>query len=268
MTTATKTPPKQTAVRSPITKSAAEIDKLLAEAEQARAAAVESLSASREYDANVVTAGLEQKKIAHLIEQSRVEAECAKLTLNDLQRSERFRSVSDVFNATFQFDDPVTSKSVRACLSTLVAWQRSSPKTPITLNISTDGGSVIDGLHLIDGILAIRRGGTTVNTVALGLCASMGVPILCAGERRYMGKYATLLLHEGSLGAVGTRGEVEDTVAMSDKLFLRCLQLMSERAMPINPSTTVTFLKKFVKRKDVTLTADESLALGIVDEIL
>lgn len=266
MTTAT-TPTKRRTEKTTAERSSeainAEVEKLLAEAEDARASA-------REHDANVATQLLEQEKTKHLIESARIESACAALTLQELERTESFRRVNDLFyhKKTYHFDTIVTEKSVRACLATLVAWARSEPGCEITLNLSTDGGSIIDGLHLIDGILAIRRDGCKVNTVALGMCASMGVPILSAGETRYMGKYATLLLHEGSLGAVGTRGEVEDTVALSDKLSQRCFELMAERAMPLNKATTVAFLKKFVKRRDISLTSQEALSLGLVDEIL
>ncbi len=264
MTTGTKSPTKTTGARARVvTKEErdATIRKTLAEAASAEAQA-------REHDALADSAKLEQELVKHQIESARIEAAAGAITLDQLQRTESFQKVSDIFFRSYRFDDVVSERSVRQAMTTMTAWHRSDSGCDMTLYLSSPGGGVVEGLSMIDGLLDLRRNGHKITTVALGLCASMSVFIAQAGDHRQMGKYATLLLHEGSLGAVGSRAEVEDTVKMTDKLMGSCWSLLAERTQPINPKTTVAFWKKFVQRKDISLTAQESLELGLVDEIL
>ena len=65
-------------------------------------------------------------------------------------------------------------------------WER----TPIKLYINSFGGSVYDGLALID---VIKRSKTPVHTICIGSCMSMGLWIWLAGSKRFIGKYSTYI---------------------------------------------------------------------------
>lgn len=246
----------------------ASVKKTTAEAELAAANAEQALAAAREHDANTALAKLNAKHMQHLIEHARIEANVAAIALAKCEREERFAKVHDLYHRSYTFDTPVSERSVKLCISTLTAWSRDEPGCGITLYLNSPGGDIVEGFALIDFIVDLRKRGHHVRTVALGMAASMSAVILQAGDERIMGANALLLIHEGSLGAIGSFGEVEDRVKLMEKLHARIYALFAARALPINDKTTAAFLKKQSKRTDWWLDSDEALALGLIDSVL
>jgi len=70
-------------------------------------------------------------------------------------------------------------------------------------------------MALYDYVRGLRRQGHHVTTSSLGYAASMAGILLQVGDKRIMGAESWLLIHEGSFGAVGSVGQVEDTVEWS-----------------------------------------------------
>lgn len=68
-------------------------------------------------------------------------------------------------------------------------WERK----PIKLFINSFGGSVYDGLALVD---VIKQSKTPVHTISIGSSMSMGFWIYLAGHKRYVGENATLMFHD------------------------------------------------------------------------
>ena len=68
-------------------------------------------------------------------------------------------------------------------------WERK----PIKLFINSFGGSVYDGLALVD---VIKQSKTPVHTISIGSSMSMGLWIYLAGHKRYIGENATLMFHD------------------------------------------------------------------------
>lgn len=68
-------------------------------------------------------------------------------------------------------------------------WERK----PIMLFINSFGGSVYDGLALVD---VIKQSKTPVYTISIGSSMSMGFWIYLAGHKRYVGEHATLMFHD------------------------------------------------------------------------
>ena len=68
-------------------------------------------------------------------------------------------------------------------------WERK----PIRLFINSFGGSVYDGLALVD---VIKQSKTPVHTISIGSSMSMGFWIYLAGHQRYVGEHATLMFHD------------------------------------------------------------------------
>lgn len=68
-------------------------------------------------------------------------------------------------------------------------WKRE----PIKLFINSFGGSVYDGLSLID---VIKQSKTPVYTISIGSSMSMGFWIYLAGHKRFVGEHATLMFHD------------------------------------------------------------------------
>lgn len=78
-------------------------------------------------------------------------------------------------------------------------------REPITLYLSSLGGSVYDGFAIYD---LIRASPSPVIVYANGKIMSMGVIILLAGDKRYAAKNTRFMMHSLSHG---TLGKVRDT---------------------------------------------------------
>jgi ATP-dependent protease ClpP protease subunit len=102
----------------------------------------------------------------------------------------------------------------------------------------------------------------TINTIGYGMAASMGGVILQVGTTRAMGSNALMLLHEGSMGAIGDFGKVEDRVALMKLMHQRILALFVERS-----NVSKRFITSKSHRTDWYLTADECLKHSFVDTI-
>lgn len=167
----------------------------------------------------------------------------------------------------YVFDSEVGSTSVSKCIGQLNRWHRQDPECSIEFQINSPGGSIFDGFHLIDYISALRRQGHHVTMVGYGMVASMAGVLMQAADTRVLGANAFMLIHEGSLGAVGDFGNVEDRVKLMEQFHERILYLFEERAKPINSKTTARFIRNRWQRRDWWIPAQDCLSLGFVDEV-
>lgn len=70
-------------------------------------------------------------------------------------------------------------------------------REPIKLFINSFGGSVYDGLAVVD---VIKNSKTPVYTISIGSSMSMGLWMFMAGHKRLIGENATLMFHDISCG--------------------------------------------------------------------
>lgn len=235
----------------------AEIKKLEAEARRAEAEADKFAADAR-------------KANAEALEQDHKTAVVALMREREEEKRARERHADTYAKRTYRFVSEVTELSVTRCMGQLDAWVHESGE-PITIVFDSPGGSVIDGFHLFDHILAIREDGVEIKTVARGYAASMGGILLQAGDTRVMGPNATLMLHEVSFGAHGKIGDVEDTVEMAKMYWARGLDIFAERCKGAGPEATKRLsraqLDRRSNRKNWWINAKDALAFGLVDEI-
>jgi ATP-dependent Clp protease protease subunit len=99
--------------------------------------------------------------------------------------------------------DEINSTTVKAIINNIMeinadddlkeADYRDWERRPIKLFINSFGGSVYDGLSLVD---IIKQSKTPVHTISVGSSMSMGFWIYLAGHERYVGENATLMFHD------------------------------------------------------------------------
>src|SRR6476620_7638718 len=77
----------------------------------------------------------------------------------------------------------------------------------ISLYINSPGGSVYDGMAIYDTMQFVKN---DVATIALGMAASMGQMLLCAGAKgkRYALPHARIMMHQASGGIGGTAADI------------------------------------------------------------
>jgi ATP-dependent Clp endopeptidase proteolytic subunit ClpP len=195
------------------------------------------------------------------------EAEVAAIVRRTKEREEKAELAKDTHHHVYVFDKSVSEGSVKECVNVLTRWSRQDPQCDIELQINSPGGSIFDGLALVDFLRDLEAKGHNITTLAFGMAASMGGVLLQVGTKRVMGANAMLLIHEGSLGAIGDFGQVEDRINLMKLFHDRILDLFVDRAQPINKSTTKAFIKKNWARKDWWIPSHEALKLGFVDEV-
>ena len=131
--------------------------------------------------------------------------------------------------------------------------------TPIIhLHLNTGGGSVYAAFAAVDTIRNLK---SKVYTYVDGYCASAGTLISSVGNKRFVGMYSQMLIHQLSGEMYGKFSEMEDQMFNSTAL----MKVLKE------------FYKKYTKmpmkkldellKKDISLTADECVLYGLVDEI-
>ncbi len=129
-------------------------------------------------------------------------------------------------------------------------------KLPIFLYINSPGGSVIDGLEIIDTMNFIKP---KVGTICTGMAASMGFAILSSGEKgmRYSLPNTSLMAHRVSSGARGVIQDMEVSFEHSKFLDTKLANMISTN---IGMDT-----KKYLKAvdRDKWLTPEEGLTFGV-----
>lgn len=172
------------------------------------------------------------------------------------------QTYTDEENNLYRFSKDVCHHSVQACMSRLTEWHRKDPKCAIEIVFSSPGGSIVDGFELFDFIQYLRSEGHLITTGSLGMAASMAGILLQAGDVRWIGHQAWLMIHRAAFGAIGKTYEIEDEVRLVKRIEERVLDIFTSRS-----KLTKRRLKTNWDRKDWWIDADECLDLGLVDEI-
>ena len=222
----------------------------------------EEVRTKKEIEVDILLKKAEIKKVEG--EARKAEAEAYKEELEAKKAKEDYekRLAGDKENFLYRFSGDVRGSSVNACMTTLTQWARRSPKCDIEIVFSSPGGSIIDGFELFDFLQDLRGRGHKVTTGSLGMAASMAGILLQAGEVRWIGHQAWVMIHRAAFGAIGKTFEIEDEVKYVKRIEERCLGIFTSRS-----KLTKQKIKRNWDRKDWWIDADEWLAMGLVDEI-
>jgi len=143
----------------------------------------------------------------------------------------------------------------------LLFLQHEDPDKEISLYINSPGGSITSGLAIFDTMQLISP---PVSTIAVGMTASMGTILLCAGTkgRRYALPNATIHIHQPWGGVQGQAADIEIEARRILRERERLNRILSER--------TGQPLKRIMKDTDRNywMTASEAVEYGLVDEVL
>ena len=134
---------------------------------------------------------------------------------------------------------------------------------PVTVFISSPGGSVNAGLMIYDLIVGSR---VPVATVCLGEAASIAAVILAAGHKgmRCILPHSTVMIHEPLIpeGVGGSASEFNRVAEKLNKTRLLMAKLLAERT----GKTEEEMLEAI--SYDHFMNAEESLAFGMIDRVI
>ena len=197
-------------------------------------------------------------------EKTKIETEDLKRTLERAKFNDNYDDTRDFFNGFFRFDSEVDEATIANWVHTLRRFERIYPQRPITIELCSGGGSIIDGFAFFDEILRLRKAGHHVTIRVRGNAASMAAVILQAADVRQCGPNAFIMLHRAAFGAIGSAYEVEDTLDFVKKLEKRIIGIFINRT-----GKPVEDIEKFFsQRKDIWFDAEEALAAGLIDEVV
>ena len=217
---------------------------------------------SKEIAAEIAKTEAETRKTLAEAVKAESEAALAVLEAGDEERKHKRAAASDERNHLYRFGGEVNKSTVSGCIRRLTEWSRITPECDIEIIFSSPGGSIIDGFELFDFLQDLRSKGHHITTGTLGMAASMAGILLQAGDVRWVGGQAWIMIHRAAFGAFGKTYEVEDEVEFVKRIEGRILDIFTARS-----KLTKQKIKRNWDRKDWWISADEGLEMQLVDEI-
>lgn len=158
--------------------------------------------------------------------------------------------------------DQVTPETANLVVAQLIFLANEDPKKDIKFYINSPGGSVYDGLAIIDTMNYIQP---DVQTIGIGLQASMGAMLLSCGTKgkRFILPNARVMIHQPSYGA-GQAKVTDQEIELREGLYLK--KTLAE----ILAKQTGQKLEQVEKDmdRDYWMSAEGAKKYGIVDEII
>ena len=156
---------------------------------------------------------------------------------------------------------PIDDHVANLIVAQLLYLEHEDPDKDINLYIHSPGGAAYSALAIYDTMQLIKP---DVSTICVGLAASAGTVLLCAGAKgkRYALPNATIQMHQAVGGASGEATSVE--------IAARELLRVQDAIRKIISKHTEQPLEKIAHDtdRDLWLSAEQAVEYGIVDEIL
>ena len=155
----------------------------------------------------------------------------------------------------------VTDQVANRICAQLLLLAAEDPERDINLYINSPGGSVSSGMAIYDTMQFVEN---DVATIAMGLAASMGQLLLCAGTRgtRYALPHARIMMHQPSGGVGGTAADI----AIQAEQMIYTKKMFQER-VSVHTGQSIEQIEADSDR-DRWFTAQEALEYGFIDHVI
>ena len=208
---------------------------------------------------------LELREKRATTEKAEVELAREKIYLSSQKREQKRKVKSDPERyGRFKFNAEVTQVNVEVFTDQLERWSRLNPGKPLTVVLTSPGGSVLAGWGLYDTLRTLSSQGHHITTQVRGYAASMGAVLLQAGDTRLVGAESYVMLHEVSSVAYGKLHEIKDQSKFTRKLNTRIFEVIADRT---DGKWTGESLYDWAKAKDRWVSASECISQGFADRV-
>ncbi len=155
----------------------------------------------------------------------------------------------------------VDQTSANLICAQLLLLEAEDPDRDVFLYINSPGGSVTDGLAIYDTMQFVR---CDVSTICLGLAASMGQFLLCAGApgKRFALPHSRILMHQPSGQMQGQAADI--AIQAEQTVYLK--RMMAER-IAFHTGQPVERIEADSDR-DRWFTAEEAREYGFIDRVI
>ena len=162
--------------------------------------------------------------------------------------------------------EDVNPTSASLVIAQLLFLESEDPDKEIFLYINSPGGSITDGMGIVDTMNYIK---CPVTTICVGLAASFGAVLLANGEKgkRFATPNSEILIHQPLIGGQGggISGQATEIKIHADHMIRtreKLNKLLSEKTgQPIEQ------IEKDTER-DHYMSAQEALEYGLIDGIM
>ena len=155
----------------------------------------------------------------------------------------------------------ITQESAHAVIMQLRYLSLADPGKEIRVYINSPGGEVTSGLAIYDAMQAVA---CPVNTVCVGLAASMAAILFSSGGKREMQPHSRIMIHDPLIsGGVGGNALKIDSIARD---LMQTRQTVAEILARHTGHSLETVLEKTAT--DCYFDADEAIAWGLADRVI
>ena len=160
--------------------------------------------------------------------------------------------------------EEVNATTASLVIAQLLFLESEDPDKEISLYLNTPGGSITDGMGIVDTMNYIK---CPVSTICIGMAASMGSVLLACGEKgkRFATPNSEILIHQPLIAGGGLSGQTTEIKIHADHMVKtreKLNKILSDRTgQPIDVINRDT-------ERDHYMTAEEALAYGLIDGIL
>ena len=181
------------------------------------------------------------------------------------ERPVNFREV-DVFSRLMMdriifLGTPIDDYIANIIQAQLLFLESADAKRDIQIYVNSPGGSVYAGLGIYDTMQWIS---SDVATICVGMAASMGAVLLCAGAdgKRTGLKHSRVMIHQPLGGAQGQASDIEITAKEIQKLKKELYEIIAYHSKQPYEKVWAD------SDRDYWMIADEAKAYGMIDEVL
>jgi ATP-dependent Clp protease, protease subunit len=158
-------------------------------------------------------------------------------------------------------NDEVNHMTASLVVAQMLHLAYEDPKKDIQFYINSPGGSVTDGLAIYDTMNFIKP---DVQTICVGLAASMGAFLLSAGTKgkRFALPHSKIMIHQPSSG---TRGKITD-MQIDLEESIRTKKQLNE-LLAKHTGQKLSKIENDVER-DFWMQATDAKAYGVIDDVI
>jgi len=183
-----------------------------------------------------------------------------------IERSSRGERTYDIFSRLLMdrivfLGAPINDDVSNIIIAQLLFLEADNPDKDIYLYINSPGGVVSAGMAIYDTMQHLRA---PVNTICMGMAASMGSFLLAAGAKgkRFSLPNSRVMIHQPSGGSQGMASDIE--IQAKEILYLR---ERLARIMADNTGQTIEQIHKDTDR-DRFMSSEEAVEYGLIDKVL
>ena len=186
-----------------------------------------------------------------------------------IEQSARGERSYDIFSRLLKdriifLAEDVNPTSASLVVAQMLFLESEDPDREISLYINSPGGSITDGMAIVDTMNYIK---CPVTTICVGMAASMGAVLLTSGTKgkRFATPNAEILIHQPLIGGGGISGQTTEIKIHADHMVKtreKLNKLLSDRT-----GQSLEVIERDTER-DNYMTAEEALKYGLIDGIL